>query len=399
MRLARRGRPVRARTGVRPVRDDGCGADAGGVLRGHPERRPETGTVDALGPQAALLPRALRVDEVAPHHGWALRHPLVLGGRSAHGPRPRTPLPSVPSAAPAHHQLRPDTVERTGTGPESSACVPTPAGKDRRQTPQRVAAAGRGAPCTCKLWDTGRPPSGGARSSDGLTAKPDLSPRVAAVPGRGAPSCNSAIDQHTPWPGPGRERTYRPVTATVVSLGRAPARPSDARRRPLPRWRRSPGLGRPHGWQRPHTLLPHDAAVSGRPERGESRAAADTVTRGRAAHSPAVQGSSGHRRPTPQGGCQRTRRRRVACPAPLRGTRAHGARLPLPQTRRDRSWRSAAAVYVERLAGCHDGGPAVLSAQGNAAGRTPRGSGLRWWNDGRVSGRTCPERTRRPTRR
>ncbi len=148
MRLARRGRPVRARTGVRPVRDDGCGADAGGVLRGHPERRPETGTVDALGPQAALLPRALRVDEVAPHHGWALRHPLVLGGRSAHGPRPRTPPPPVLSAAPAHHQLRPDTVERTGTGPESSACVPTPAGKDRRQTPQRVAAAGRDARCT-----------------------------------------------------------------------------------------------------------------------------------------------------------------------------------------------------------------------------------------------------------
>lgn len=198
MRLARRGRPVRARTGVRPVRDDGCGADAGGVLRGHPERRPETGTVDARGPQAAFLPRALRVDEVAPHHGWALRHPLVLGGRSAHGPRSRTPLPSVPSAAPAHHQLRPDTVGRTGTGPKSSACVSTPAGEDRCQTPQRVAAAGRGARCTCKLKDTGLPPGGGARSSDGVTAKPDLSPRVAAVPGRRAPSCNSAIDQHTP---------------------------------------------------------------------------------------------------------------------------------------------------------------------------------------------------------
>lgn len=105
---------------------------------------------------------------------------------------------------------------------------------------------------------------------------------------------------------------------------------------------------------------------------GERRAVADTGTGSRAAHSPAVQGS-GHRRPTPLGGCRRPRRRRVACPAPLRGTRAHGARLPLPPTRRDRSWSSVAAVYVERKAGCYNGGLAVLSSQGNAAGRTPEG--------------------------
>ncbi|CAM3532563.1 hypothetical protein MILU53160_02050 [Micrococcus luteus] len=397
---------------MRPVRDDGCGADAGGVLRGHPERRPETGTVDALGPQAAFLPRALRVDEVAPHHGWALRHPLVLGGRSAHGPRSRTPLPSVPSAAPAHHQLRPDTVGRTGTGPKSSACVSTPAGEDRCQTPQRVAAAGRGARCTCKLKDTGLPPGGGARSSDGVTAKPDLSPRVAAVPGRGAPSCNSAIDQHTPWPGPGRERTYRPVTATVVSLGRAPARPSDARRR---RWRRDttftvgpyPGGDAPPGSAGPTAgsgLIPSCHTTRRSPVARSGVKAARPPTRSHAVVRPTPRPCRAH-----QGIAARPLRAGLPTHAPTSGGLTSAAarrvsswcRAPASPdaARRGRSWGSAAAVYVERRARCHNGGPAALIAQGNAAGRTPRGSGLRRGNDGRVSGRTCPERTRRPTRR
>ena len=246
MRLARRGRPVLARTGVRPVRDDGCGADAGGVLRGHPERRPETGPVDALGLQAAFLHARSEWMRWRPATGGCYDLRSSSEGGPPWASLTHTSAP-VPSAASARRQLRPDTVERTGTGPESCACVPTPVGKDRRQTPQRVAAAGRGAPCTCKLWDTGRPPGGGARSSDRLTAKPGLSPRGAAVPARGAPSCNSATDRHTPCPGPRRGRTNRPDTTTVLSLGRAPAMPSVARRRrwrrdttftvgPLPRW-------------------------------------------------------------------------------------------------------------------------------------------------------------------
>ncbi|MGW9716471.1 hypothetical protein ACUXMM_001513, partial [Micrococcus aloeverae] len=188
-----------------------------------------------------------------------------------------------------------------------------------------------------------------------------------------------------PCPGPRRGRTNRPATATVVvSIGRASARPSDARCR---RWgggtRRPPSAPYPGGDAPRAWPAPWLSAASCPPATrrgglrspgaaGERRAVADTGTGSRAAHSPAVQGS-GHRRPTPLGGCRRPRRRRVACPAPLRGTRAHGARLPLPPTRRDRSWSSVAAVYVERKAGCYNGGLAVLSSQGNAAGRTPEG--------------------------
>lgn len=82
-----------------------------------------------------------------------------------------------------------------------------------------------------------------------------------------------------PCPGPRRGRTNWPAIATVVvSIGRASARPSDARRRrgrrdtttivgPLPRWGRSPGLGLAPGVSAASCPLPRDAAVSGRSER------------------------------------------------------------------------------------------------------------------------------------
>ncbi|CVN83595.1 Uncharacterised protein [Streptococcus pneumoniae] len=95
-----------------------------------------------------------------------------------------------------------------------------------------------------------------------------------------------------------------------------------------------PGGDAPRAWAAPWLSAASCPPATRRgglrlPGAGERRAVADTGTGGRAAHSPAVQGS-GHRRPTPQGGCRRTRRRRVACPAPLRGTCAHGARVPPP---------------------------------------------------------------------
>ena len=265
---------------------------------------------------------------------------------------------------PARSKAVPSVPPTPGTGPGSSACVLTPAGEDRRQTPQRVAAAGRGAPCTCKLWDTGRPPSGGARSSDGLTAKPDLSPRVAAVPGRRAPSCNSAIDQHTPWPGPGRERTYRPVTATVVSLGRAPARPSDARRR---RWRRDTTftVGPYPGGDAPRPCRAHQG-IAARPLRAAANARADVgwpAQRRCAARALMVHGSRFPRRGETGRGDPPPRCTSSGWPAATTAGRPYSAHRETPQA-----------------------GP-------------PRGSGLRRGNDGRVSGRTCPERTRRPTRR
>ena len=323
---------------------------------------------------------------------------MPVSGRLSGCPR-RTPPASAPHPS-----------SRTGTGPESSACVPTPAGKDRRQTPQRVAAAGRGAPCTCKLWDTGRPPSGGARSSDGLTAKPDLSPRVAAVPGRGAPSCNSAIDQHTPWPGPGRERTYRPVTATVVSLGRAPARPSDARRR---RWRRDttftvgpyPGGDAPPGSAGPTAgsgLIPSCHTTRRSPVARSGVKAARPPTRSHAVVRPTPRPCRAH-----QGIAARplraaaNARADVGWPAQrrcaARALMVHGSRFP----RRGETGRgvpSPRCTSSGRPAATTAGWPYSAPRETPQAG-PPRGSGLRRGNDGRVSGRTCPERTRRPTRR
>ena len=301
--LARRGTPTRAWSGVRPVRDNGCWADAGGLPRGCHQRRQETDTVDARGPQAAFLPRALRADEPASRHAWARRHPLILGEKSAHGPRPRTPPPPVPSAAPAHHRLRPGMAGRGDTGPESSACGLRTAGEDRRQTPQRVLAAGRDARCTRKLKDTGRrAPDGGTGSSDGLTVTPDLSSRVTAVQGRvGGPATQRPAGT-PPCPGPSRGKTNRPVPArVVVSPERAPARPSDARCR---RWGQDTTItvGPYPGGDAPRALLARRVSAASYPSHTTRRSPIaqsgceapgrrhTTATGGRAVHSPAVQG-------------------------------------------------------------------------------------------------------------
>lgn len=359
VRLARRGRPVRARAGVRPARDDGCGADAGGVPRGYPERRPETGAVDALGPHAAFLPRGLRVGDpasrpgagaatsgqsrsevrawatfmhatapctvrcvcappTAPGYGWTRRHRAGILRLRAHPGRGR-PAPDA-SAGPRR-------------GPRGRAHLPL---KDLGRAPETVAAG---------VLTAGTP----LDPERGMGGRTGLSPRRR--------SCSGVHLQSPATRGAGEGGGTRRPSSAPYPGGDAPRAwgwPQGCQRRPVPfhATRRSP------------------VARSGCEARGRRRVA---VTRGSFGPLP---GRAGVRAwpPDPSGW--------LPTHAPTSGG--------LPGT---------AAVYVERLAGCHDGGPAVLSAQGNAAGRTPRGSGLRWWNDGRVSGRTCPERTRRPTRR
>ena len=197
---------------------------------------------------------------------------------------------------------------------------------------------------------------------------------------------------------------------TVVSLGRAPARPSDAWRR---RWwpghdvhRRPPtpvatlpGPGRPHGCQRPHALLPHDAAVSGRPERVK---AAWPPTPSHAVVGPTPQPcraqgiAAGPLRVAAGARGDVGWRAQRRCAA--RALMVHGSRFP----RRGEAGRGDPPVQAhlgrEGLAAATAGWPYSAPRETPQAG-PPRGSGLRRWNDGRVSGRTCPERTRRPTRR
>jgi hypothetical protein len=98
-----------------------------------------------------FLPRGLKKVSRCPAMGWVLRHPFILGEESAHRPRPRTPPPPVPSAAPAHH-LCPTTPVAPGHGrtwrhrsgilrlrtPDSRGRPPPDASAGRRRRPRRT---------------------------------------------------------------------------------------------------------------------------------------------------------------------------------------------------------------------------------------------------------------------
>ncbi|GEM_PF-4823854 len=299
VRLARRGRPVLARTGVRPARDDGCGADAGGVPRGHPERRPETGTVDALGPQTAFLPRALRVDEVAPHHGWVLRHPLVLGGRSPMG------------RAHAHHcpLYRPLRLPATSCARRRSN-VPAP---DRNPPPACPPRQGK----TGARRFSGSPPQAEAHRAPAswrTQAYPLAVARGALTASRRSRTCRRVGQRCPGW-------VHRAATQRWTSTPPGPDRVERGRTGLSPRpWsrsgvhlrgpatrgvgdgggtRRSPSAPYPGGDAPRARAAPWLSAASCPPATrrgglrspgaaGERRAVADTGTGGRGAHSPAV---------------------------------------------------------------------------------------------------------------
>ncbi len=160
-----------------------------------------------------------------------------------------------------------------------------------------------------------------------------------------------------------------------------------------------PGPGRPHGCQRPHALLPHDAAVSARPERRVSAARSPTPARAVVRPTPRpCRGQGIAARPL---WAAADARADVGWPAQrrcaARALMVHGSRFP----RRGETGRgvpSPRCTSSGRPAATTAGWPYSAPRETPQAG-PPRGSGLRRGNDGRVSGRTCPERTRRPTRR
>ncbi|SHL49366.1 hypothetical protein SAMN04487849_1042 [Micrococcus luteus] len=227
------------------------------------------------------------------------------------------------------------------------------------------------------------PPGGGARSSDGLTAKPDLS--AACVSGARAGCTELQLSDRPAHPlsrteawedEPACHRDGALARACTCDAQRCEASAMEAghdvHRRPPTPVATLPGPGRPHGCQRPHALLPRDAAVSGCPERVS---AARSPTPARAVVRPTPQPCRAQGIAARPLRAAADARADVGWPAQrrcaARALMVHGSRLP--RTRRGRSWRSAAATYVGRKAGCHNGGPAGLIAQGNAAGRTPEG--------------------------
>lgn len=158
---------------------------------------------------------------------------------------------------PLDRPLRPPTTScaRARSDVPAPGRNPPPANSERRE--ETAASRFNGSPPQAEtqvhllqLKDTGRrAPDGGARSSDGLTVKPDLSSRVRAGPGGVHRPATQRPPGTPPCPGPRRGRTNWPATATVVvSIGRASARPSDARCR---RWgggtRRPPSAPYPGG--------------------------------------------------------------------------------------------------------------------------------------------------------
>lgn len=250
--------PTRAQS-RRPASRHGAGAATSGQ-----SRREVRARATFMHATAPCTVRCARPPPAAPEHGRTCRHRAgILRLRTQNGGR------RPPPAASTGHRRRP------------------------RRTVHLL-----------QLKDTGRrAPDGGARSSDGLTVKPDLSSRVRAGPGGVHRPATQRPPGTPPCPGPRRGRTNWPATATVVvSIGRASARPSDARRRrrrrattttvgSLPRSGRSPGLAGPRGVSGVMPL-PHNASIPMMLSAGAGRAVAATTTAtgGRAVHSPAVQG-------------------------------------------------------------------------------------------------------------
>lgn len=253
VRLARRGRPVRARKGVRPpVRDGGCWADAGGVPRGHPERRPETGAVDALGPHAAFLPRGLRGGDQASRHAAG----AATSGQSRREVRARATL-AQPTAPPC-----------------SVRCVcPPPAAPGHGRTWRHRAGilrlrahAGRGRPAP----EASGGPRRGPRGRVHLPLK-DL--------GRAPETVVSGVLTAGTPPGPERGvggRTglspRRRSCSGVHLRGPALRGAGDGGETRRPPSAPCPGGDAPRAWLAPGVSaascpLPRDAAVSGRPER------------------------------------------------------------------------------------------------------------------------------------